>query len=76
MLQERSITFFLIPSNKTNLECCKITTLKIRGKAVPLQAWTGPEGSRRLRFPDFKTIGTLRYRPPLTPGSIPGTQFC
>ena len=27
-------------------------------KAVPLQAWTGPKGSRRLRFPDFKTIGT------------------
>jgi len=24
-------------------------------KAVPLQAWTGPEGSRRLRFPDFVT---------------------
>jgi len=26
-------------------------------KAIPLQAWTGPEGSRRLRFPDFKTVG-------------------
>jgi hypothetical protein len=20
--------------------------------------WTGPEGSKKLRFPDFKTIGT------------------
>ena len=30
-------------------------------KAIPLQAWTGPEGSRRLRLPDFKTIGTLRW---------------
>jgi hypothetical protein len=29
-----------------------------KDKAIPLQAWTGPEGSRRLRFPDFKTIGT------------------
>jgi hypothetical protein len=28
------------------------------GKAIPLQALTGPEGSRRLRPPDFKTIGT------------------
>jgi hypothetical protein len=28
------------------------------GKAFPLQAWTGPEGSRRLRLPDFKTVGT------------------
>jgi len=27
-------------------------------KAVPLQVWTGPEGSRRLRPPDFKTVGT------------------
>jgi hypothetical protein len=24
----------------------------------PLQAWTGPEGSRRFRLPDFKTIDT------------------
>ena len=31
---------------------------KGKGKAIPLQAWTGPEGSRRLRIPDFKTIGT------------------
>jgi hypothetical protein len=28
------------------------------GKAIPLQAWTGPEGSRRLRLPDLKTVGT------------------
>jgi hypothetical protein len=27
-------------------------------KAIALEAWTGPEGSRRLRLPDFKTIGT------------------
>jgi hypothetical protein len=25
-----------------------------RKQATPLQAWTGPEGSRRLRLPDFK----------------------
>jgi hypothetical protein len=24
------------------------------GKAIPLQAWINPEGSRRLRLPDFK----------------------
>jgi hypothetical protein len=30
---------------------------KGKGKAIPLQAWTGPECSRRLRLPDFKTIG-------------------
>jgi len=31
---------------------------KGKGKAIPLQAWTGPEGSRRLRLPDFKTVDT------------------
>ena len=30
----------------------------VKGKAIPLKAWTGSEGSRRLRLPDFKTIGT------------------
>jgi hypothetical protein len=29
-----------------------------KGTAIPLKAWTGPEDSRRLRLPDFKTIGT------------------
>ena len=27
----------------------------LAGKAVPLQAWSGPEGSRKLKFPDFMT---------------------
>jgi hypothetical protein len=35
-----------------------ILIAKVKGKAIPLQAWTGPEGSRRLRFPDFKRVGT------------------
>jgi len=26
--------------------------------AIPLQGWTDPNGSRRLRLPDFKTVGT------------------
>ena len=30
----------------------------VKGKAIPLQAWTGPDGSRRSRLPDFMTIGT------------------
>jgi len=29
-----------------------------KGKAIPLQARTGPEGSRSLRLQDVKTIGT------------------
>jgi hypothetical protein len=31
------------------------------GEAIPVQAWTGPEGCRRLRPPGFKTVGTYRW---------------
>ena len=30
----------------------------VKGKAIPLQAWTGPVGSRRLKLPHF---GTWRW---------------
>jgi len=39
----------------------QIHTLHIKGKAIPLQAWRGPECSRSLRLPDFKTISTWRW---------------
>jgi len=55
----------------------------LKGKAVPLQAWSGPEGSRKLRFPDFITtaqdggkVVSLTHGPPLLPGNAPGTRFC
>jgi len=35
----------------------KILRSMYKGKAIPLQSWTGPEGSKRLRLPDFKAIG-------------------
>ena len=54
-----------------------------KGKAIPLQAWSGPEGSRKLRFPDFLTtahdggkVVSPTRRPPLPPGNAPGTHFC
>jgi len=31
---------------------------KGKGIAIPLQTWTGPAGSRTVRIPDYKTIGT------------------
>ena len=44
----------------------------VKSKAIPLQAWTGPEGSRMSRFPDFVTMAqdsgkvvSLMHRPPL-----------
>ena len=56
---------------------------KGKGKAVPLQAWSGPEGSRKLKFQDFMTtaqdggkVVSLTHRPPLPPGNTPGTHFC
>jgi len=33
-----------------------VNVCRYKGKAVPLQAWTGPEVSRKLRFPDLVTI--------------------
>jgi hypothetical protein len=63
----------------TNIKNIKKKT----GKAVPLQAWSGPEGSRKSRFPDFMTtaqdggkVASLTHRPPLPPGNTPGTHFC
>jgi len=35
-----------------------IAFMVILGNEIPVQAWTGPEGSKRFRFPDLKTIGT------------------
>ena len=59
------------------LETCK------KGTAVLLQAWSGPEVSRKLRFPDFMTtarddgkVVSLKHRPPLPPGNTPGIHFC
>jgi len=34
--------------------CPGLKYWKIKVKVTPLQPWTGPEGSRRLRLPDFK----------------------
>ena len=51
--------------------------------SIPLQAWNGPEGSRKLRFPDFMTtaqeggkVVSHTHRPHLPPGNSPGTHFC
>jgi hypothetical protein len=55
---------------------------KGKGKAVLLQAWSGPEGSSKLRFPDFMTTAqdggkvSFTHWLPLPPGNTPGTHFC
>jgi hypothetical protein len=55
---------------------------KVKCKTIPLQAWTGPEGSRRLRFPDSNgnqhvkvvRLSALHTGRLYTPGNIPGTH--
>jgi len=56
---------------------------KGKGKAAPLQALTGPEGSRKLRYTDFVTtaqdggrLSVLRTGRLYPLGNVPGTHFC
>jgi hypothetical protein len=53
-----------------------------KGKAIPLQAFSGPEGSRKLRFPYFMTMAqdggkvvSPMHRQPLPSGNTPDTLF-
>ena len=64
-------------------DVCRKKGSKGKGTAVPLQAWSCPEGSRKLRFPDFVItaqgggkVVSLTHRPPLPPGNTSGTHFC
>ena len=60
-----------------------VQSVKGKGTAVPLQVWSGPEGSRKLRFPDFMTtaqdggkVVSITHQSSLPPGNAPGTHFC
>ena len=62
---------------------CTWGKVKGKDKAVPLQAWSDPKGSRKVRLPDFVTTEqdggkfvSLTHRPPLHPGNAPGTHLC
>jgi len=60
VIKNTAILFQFFPNTK------KLPKGKGKGKAVLLQAWSDPEGSRKLRFPDFVTtqdggrLSTLR----------------
>jgi hypothetical protein len=43
---------------EVTIKYAKPLTVKRKGKAVPVQTWKGPEGSRRLRLPDCRRICT------------------
>jgi len=62
---------------------CVLYIYIYKGKAVPLQVRSGPEGSRKLRFPYYMTtaqdggkVVSPTHRPPLPSGNAPGTHFC
>jgi len=78
-----SVHYALNTWKHSHSEVCEHdTTIISKGKLVPLQAWSGPEGSRKLRFPDYMTtaqvggkVVSLMHRLPLPPGNAPGTDF-
>jgi len=74
---------FLLKSTQRRCLADRASQHNQLGIAVPLQAWSGPEVSRKLRFPDFVTtaqdsdkVVSLTHRPPLPPGNILGIHFC
>ena len=64
----------LTPEEGIGMKVLKIIYIYIYSKAVPLQARSGPEGSRKLRFPNFVTtaqdggkVVSLTHQPHFTP---------
>jgi len=59
-----------------NLQVVGWTVTKTR-KAIPLQAWTGPDASGISKSAhESGKIVSPRHRPHLPLGNIPGTHFC
>jgi hypothetical protein len=50
------------------------TNIIIKGKAVQLQTWSGPDYMTTAQ--DGGKVVSLTYRPPLAPENAPGTHFC
>jgi len=80
MLHQVGVSFDFMMHGSTKLKNRRVlcpqmcVTLVNYEEALPLQAWSGPECSRDLRFPDFMTTAqdggkviSLTHRPPLPP---------
>jgi hypothetical protein len=80
---QKNAEYSAAPPSEPEMPYYIILKGKGKGKAVPLQSWSGPEGSRKLRFPDYmkkaqdgdKAV-SLMHLPPLPPGNAPSTHFC
>jgi hypothetical protein len=55
---ESSVSRPAVIDERADLPFVRFSYIKGRGKAISLQVLTEPEGSKRMRLPDFKTIGT------------------
>jgi hypothetical protein len=78
----QNVTFLSAVPHTKQLAWFSFLSTKGKGKAFPLQPSSGPEGSRKLRFPDFMTtaqnggkVVSITHRPPLPPRNTLGTHF-
>ena len=82
-LRSLQLSSTVLSSQTPSMRITPMEWESIKGKAVLLQAWSGPEGSRKLRFQDFMTtaqvggkVVSLKHRPSLPTRNPPGTHFC
>jgi hypothetical protein len=69
--RKKKLIFLGLCIYRNRIKQLNIDKTQIKGKAVPLQAWSGSKGSRKLRFPDFMTtaqdggkVVSLTHQPP------------
>jgi hypothetical protein len=54
-LEKKKRENFKVKVNEVGFNC---QISRVKCKVIPLEAWTGPEGSRKLRLQNLKIIGT------------------
>jgi len=72
-----TLNYFQLISRNAN-----ISDYTCKGKSITLQAWTGLQGSRKLRFPDYVTTAqdggnvlSIMHRQPLPPRKYSWNSF-
>jgi hypothetical protein len=78
--KQKVISFYGFYINLKKILLLDFTNIKLNQSRY--RPRSGPEDSRKLRFPDFMTtaldggkVVSLTHRPPLPPGNTPGTHF-
>ena len=76
---------FIVPAGTLRLPWLRLFRAfsSVVRQVSPITGPRCPEGSRKLRLPDHVTMAqdggkvvSLTHRPPLPPGTTPGTHFC